>query len=278
MPCPANYHDTTPSPRGRLALQTPWKSARLIEWSQGLNTTSWWFRHHWKTWVKMGIFPNFRGEHTKILETSTWTQQWDPFLKRNCENFQIVLSKNDLNHLHHCLLSSLVKKKPHLLLHQKTKMICDLFLCLQLGLWWNAGIGTWGWRNAKQKTTQRLDAVLAVTNPFLTAETPIDFLLYFLVLGVFFLISFFTQIVTVRNPELWGRMHCAQCIDRTPMSEGDSSWVLNQWLKRLGDMGPMDPFDVMILKELANTKYTYKQACLANLLTHYVFIFVNTCM
>ena len=191
MPCPANYHDTTPSPRGRLALRTPWKSARLIEWSQGLNTTSWWFRHHWKTWVKMGIFPNFRGEHTKILETSTWTQQWDPFLKRNCENFQIVLSKNDLNHLHHCLLSSLVKKKPHLLLHQKTKMICDLFLCLQLGLWWNAGIGTWGWRNAKQKTTQRLDAVLAVTNPFLTAETPIDFLLYFLVLGVFFNIIFY---------------------------------------------------------------------------------------
>lgn len=38
-------------------------------------------------------------------------------------------------------------------------------------------------------------------------------------------LSSFTQIVTVRNPELWGRMHCAQCIDRTPMSEGDSSWV-----------------------------------------------------
>ncbi len=33
---PSCKYNAAPSPRGRLALRTPWKWARLIEWSQGL--------------------------------------------------------------------------------------------------------------------------------------------------------------------------------------------------------------------------------------------------
>ena len=33
------------------------------------NWSSWWLnQHHWKIWVKLGIFPNFRGEHEKCLK------------------------------------------------------------------------------------------------------------------------------------------------------------------------------------------------------------------
>lgn len=144
-----------------------WKNISLVQLDHFPKKTGWTYKNTWNQHLDSTMGPISEKKLWKLSNSTL--QKWS---QSSSSLFAVIFGK----------------KKPHLLLHQKTKMICDLFLCLQLGLWWNAGIGTWGWRNAKQKTTQRLDAVLAVTNPFLTAETPIDFLLYFLVLGVFFYI------------------------------------------------------------------------------------------
>ena len=56
-----------------LATYPPWKLMN-IEHPLKMDGwfTSWWFQPNWKILVKMGIFPNFRGENSKnIFETTT---------------------------------------------------------------------------------------------------------------------------------------------------------------------------------------------------------------
>ena len=158
MPCPAN---TTKQlllpaegwPFRRHERQRDWLS-EVKAWTQlvgGFNI----IEKHESKWESSPIF----GVNIQKYLKPAPRQQWmDPFLKKKSVNTFLVLSKNDASSSSFFLLSSLGCKKPSFLLHQKTKMICDLFLCLQLGLWWNAWIGTWGGRNANQKTTQQLDA------------------------------------------------------------------------------------------------------------------------
>ena len=43
----------------------PWSSGELIS---GQNLSGWWFQPIWKIWVKLEIFPNFRGENQKSLK------------------------------------------------------------------------------------------------------------------------------------------------------------------------------------------------------------------
>ena len=57
-----------PPPRKLLYLKGNQRSC----WRKGNHLvgkpSSWWFQPIWKIWVKMGIFPNFRGEHKKSLK------------------------------------------------------------------------------------------------------------------------------------------------------------------------------------------------------------------
>ena len=59
-----DFHHRNPQSASRVAPRNHSSKHQHFPWE---NVTSWWFQPIWKIFVKMGIFPNFRGKNKEYL-------------------------------------------------------------------------------------------------------------------------------------------------------------------------------------------------------------------